>query len=136
MAILVQERVGKLKDLMDKRISYQTQKIEKTDFEYHIGDKLKFVLIVADEDMMFKADETIPIMIKKIKIPPQTIIVSSMYGIHPIGHLSAIGSHNVPPGIIDEERTADFGMFHAALDGKISKDEVIGATIMLPVREI
>jgi hypothetical protein len=135
MAILVQERAGKLKDL-DEKISYQTQKIEKTDFEYYIGDKLKFVLIVADEDMVFGDDETKPIMIKKIKIPPQTIIVSSMYGIHPIGHLSAIGSHNVPPGIIDEERTADFGMFHAAIDGKISKDEVIGATIMLPVREI
>jgi len=27
-------------------------------------------------------------------------------------------------------------MFHAAIDGKISKDEVVGATIMLPVRQI
>jgi hypothetical protein len=26
-------------------------------------------------------------------------------------------------------------MFHAAMDGKIQKDEVIGAVILLPVRE-
>jgi hypothetical protein len=133
MAILVQERAGKL---LDEGIFYEKQEIKRTDFEYQIGDKLKFVLIVADEDMEFKVNETKPISIKKIKIPPQTVIVSSMYGIHPIGHLSAIGSYNVPSGIIDKERIADFGMFHAAIAGKISKDEVVGATIMLPVREI
>jgi hypothetical protein len=97
---------------------------------------LKFVLVVADEDQEFKTNEAKPISIKKIKIPPQNIIISSMYGIHPIGHLSAIGSYDVPSGIIDKERIADFGMFHAAIEGKISKEEVIGATIMLPVREI
>ena len=97
MAILVQERAGKL---LDEGIFYEKQEI------------------------------------KKIKIPPQNIIVSSMYGIHPIGHLAAIGSYNVPSGIINKERIVDFGMFHAAIDGKISKDEVVGATIMLPVREI
>jgi hypothetical protein len=133
MAILVQERAGKL---LDEGIFYEKQEIKRTDFEYQIGDKLKFVLIVANEDMEFKANETKPISIKKIKIPPQTVIVSSMYGIYPIGHLSAIGSYNVPSGIIDKERIADFGMFHAATAGKISKDEVVGATIMLPVREI
>lgn len=132
MAILIQERAGKL---LDEGIFFEKQEVEKTDFEYHVEDKLRFVLAVADEDLEFKANETKPISIKKIKIPPQTIIVSSMYGIHPIGHLSAIGSYNVPPGIIDEERIADFGMFHAAIAGKISKDEVVGATIMLPVRE-
>jgi hypothetical protein len=133
MAILVQERAGKL---LDEGIFYEKQEIEKTDFEYQIGDKLRFVLVVADENIEFKVNEAKPISIKKIKIPPQNLIVSSMYGIHPIGHLSAIGSYNVPSGIIDKERIADFGMFHAAIDGIISKDEVIGATIMLPVREI
>jgi hypothetical protein len=133
MAILVQERAGKL---LDEGILYEKEEIVRTDFEYRIGDKLKFVLVVADEDQEFKTNEAKPISIKKIKIPPQNIIISSMYGIHPIGHLSAIGSYDVPSGIIDKERIADFGMFHAAIEGKISKEEVIGATIMLPVREI
>jgi hypothetical protein len=133
MAKLVLERAGKL---LDEGVFYETQEFEKTIFKYHIGDELDFVLIVADEDMVFKADETKPISIKKLKIPPQTLIIPSMFGIHPIGHLSAIGSYNVLPGIVDKERIVDFGMFHAALPGKISNKEVIGATLMVPVKEI
>jgi hypothetical protein len=49
--------------------------------------------------------------------------------------LSAVGSYNVPAGIIDKERIVDFGMFHAAMDGKISKNEVIGTVILLPVKK-
>lgn len=133
MAKLVLERAGKL---LDEGVFYETQEFEKTIFKYHIGDELDFVLIVADEDMVFKADETKPISIKKLKIPPQTLNIPSMFGIHPIGHLSAIGSYNVLPGIVDKERIVDFGMFHAALPGKISNEEVIGATLMVPVKEI
>ena len=133
MAKLVLERAGKL---LDEGIFYETQEIEQTVFKYQIGAKLNLVLIVADEDMELKNNETKPITIKKLKIPPHTAIVPSMYGIHPIGHLSAIGSYNVLPGIIDKERIVDFGMFHAALSGKISKEEVIGSTLMVPIREI
>jgi hypothetical protein len=133
MAKLVLERAGKL---LDEGVFYETQEVEKTIFRYQMGDELDFVLIVADEDMVFKADETKPISVKKLKIPPQTLIIPSMFGIHPIGHLSAIGSYNVLPGIVDKERIVDFGMFHAALPGKISNKEVIGATLMVPVKEI
>jgi hypothetical protein len=52
--------------LKDEGIFYEKQEIKRTDFEYHIGDKLKFVLIVADEDMEFKVNETKPISIKKV----------------------------------------------------------------------
>jgi hypothetical protein len=130
MAKLVLERAGKL---LDEGVFYETQEVEKTFFEYHIGDKLNFILVVADEDMEFNINETKPISVKKLKIPPKTLIIPSMFGIHPIGHLSAIGSYNVLPGIIEKERIIDFGMFHAALEGKISKEEVIGATLMVPV---
>ena len=133
MVTLVLERAGKL---LDAGVFYETQELEKTIFEYSIGDKLNFVLIVADEDMEFNINESKPVSIKKLKIAPRTVIVPSMYGIHPIGHLSAIGSYNVLPGIIDKERIVDFGMFHAALPGKILKEEVIGATLMIPVKEM
>ena len=112
MAKLVLERAGKL---LDEGVFYETQEVEKTFFEYHIGDKLNFVLVLADEDMEFNINETKPISVKKLKIPPKTLIIPGMDGIHPIGHLSAIGSYNVLPGIID-------------------KEEVIGATLMVPVK--
>lgn len=132
MPVLLHERAGKM---LDEGIFYETEEISKTEFEYKVGDSLKLHLVVSNEYAEFRANEAKPVSIQKIKIQPNEVIVSSMFGIHPIGHLSAVGSYNVPSGIIDEERIVDFGMFHAAMDGKIQKDEVIGAVILLPVKE-
>lgn len=132
MPVLLHERAGKM---LDEGIFYETEEITKTEFEYKVGDSLKLHLVVSNENMEFRANEAKSVSIQKIKIQPNEVIVSSMFGIHPIGHLSAVGSYNVPIGIIDAERIVDFGMFHAAMDGKISKDEVIGAVILLPVEE-
>ncbi len=133
MPILLHERAGKM---LDEGIFYESEEITKTEFEYKVRDSLKLHLVVSDENAEFSANEAKPVSIQKIKIEPNEIVVSSMFGIHPIGHLSAVGSYNVPSGIIDEERIVDFGMFHAAMAGKIQKDEVIGAVILLPVEEL
>ncbi len=133
MPVLLHERAGKM---LDEGIFYETEEITKTEFEYKVGDSLKLHLVVSNENTEFSANEAKPVSIQKIKVQPNEVIVSSMFGIHPIGHLSAVGSYNVPSGIIDEERIVDFGMFHAAMDGRISKDEVIGAVILLPVKEL
>jgi hypothetical protein len=132
MPILLHERAGKM---LDEGIFYETEEITKTEFEYKVGDSLKLHLVVSNENVEFRANEAKPLSIQKIKIQANEIIISSMFGIHPIGHLLAVGSYNVPAGIIDEERIVDFGMFHAAMDGKISKNEVIGAVILLPVKQ-
>jgi len=133
MPVLLHERAGKM---LDEGMFYETEEITKTEFEFKVGDSLKLHLVVSNENMEFRANEAKSLSIQKIKIQPNVVIVSSMFGIHPIGHLSAVGSYNVPAGIIDEERIVDFGMFHAAMDGKISKDDVIGAVILLPVEEL
>jgi hypothetical protein len=132
MPVLLHERAGKM---LDEGIFYETEEITKTEFEYKVGDSLKLHLVVSNENVEFRANEAKPLSIQKIKIQANEIIISSMFGIHPIGHLLAVGSYNVPAGIIDEERIVDFGMFHAAMDGKISKNEVIGAVILLPVKQ-
>jgi hypothetical protein len=132
MPILLHERAGKM---LDEGIFYETEEITKTEFEYKMGDSLKLHLVVSNENAELRANEAKPVSIQKIKIQPNEVIISSMFGIHPIGHLSAVGSYNVPSGIIDEERIVDFGMFHAAIDGKISRDEVIGSVILLRVKK-
>jgi hypothetical protein len=132
MPVLLHERAGKI---LDEGIFYETEEITKTEFEYKVGDSLKLHLVVSNENAEFRANEAKPVSIQKIKVQPNEVIISSMFGIHPIGHLSAVGSYNVPSGIIDEERIVDFGMFHAAMDGKISRDEIIGAIILLPVKK-
>lgn len=133
MPLLIHERAGKM---LDEGIFYETEEITRTEFEYKVGDSLKLHLVVSNENVEFRANEAKTVSIQKIKIKPDEVIISSMFGIHPVGHLSAVGGYNVPPGIIDTERTVDFGMFHAAMAGKISEDEVIGAVILLPVKKI
>lgn len=133
MPLLIHERAGKI---LDEGIFYETEEITRTEFEYKVGDSLKLHLVVSNENVEFRANEAKTVSIQKIKIKPDEVIISSMFGIHPVGHLSAVGGYNVPPGIIDTERTVDFGMFHAAMAGKISEDEVIGAVILLPVKKI
>lgn len=133
MPLLIHERAGKM---LDEGIFYETEEITRTEFEYKVGDSLKLHLVVSNENAEFRANEAKTVSIQKIKIKPDEVIISSMFGIHPVGHLSAVGGYNVPPGIIDTERTVDFGMFHAAMAGKISEDEVIGAVILLPVKKI
>ena len=132
MSVLLHERAGKM---LDEGIFYETEEITKIEFEYKIGDSLKLRLVISNENVDFNANEAKSISIQKIRIRPNDVIISSMYGIHPIGHLSAVGSYNVPSGIINEERIIDFGMFHAAMNGKILKDEVIGMVILIPVEE-
>ncbi len=132
MPSLLHERAGKM---LDEGIFYETEEITRTEFEYKVGDSLKLHLVVSNENVEFRANEAKPVSIQKMKIQPDEVIISSMFGIHPIGHLLAVGSYNVPSGIIDEERTVDFGMFHAAMDGKISRDEVIGVVVLLSVKK-
>ena len=132
MPILLHERAGKM---LDEGIFYEAEEITKLEFEYKIGDSLKLRLVVSNEDTEFNANEAKPISIQKIRVQPNDVIISSMYGIHPIGHLSAVGSYNVPSGIINEERIIDFGMFHAAINGRVSKDDVIGMVILISVKE-
>ncbi len=131
MPVLLHERAGKM---LDEGIFYESEEITQTEFDYKIGDSLKLNLVVSNENAEFSANEAKPVSIKRIRVQPNEVIVSSMFGIHPIGHLSAVGSYNVPSGIIDDERIVDFGMFHAAMAGKIQKDEVIGAVILIPIR--
>ncbi len=131
MPVLLHERAGKM---LDEGIFYESEEITQTEFDYKIGDSLKLNLVVSNENAEFSANEQNPFRLEKIRVRPNEVIISNMFGIHPIGHLSAVGSYNVPSGIIDDERIVDFGMFHAAMAGKIQKDEVIGAVILIPVK--
>lgn len=130
MPKLIHERLDKL---LAEGEYYSSEEIDKTEFEYKVTGNLKIVLLVSKETVNFKVDETKTIAIEDVIVPPCNLILSSMYGIHPIGHISAIGSFRVPLSIIDEERRIDYAMFHAAMDGRVSKDEVVGAAIIVPV---
>jgi hypothetical protein len=77
MPVLLHERAGKM---LDEGIFYETEEITKTEFEYKVGDSLKLHLVVSNENAEFRGNEAKPVSIQKIKIRPNEVIISSMFG--------------------------------------------------------
>ncbi len=87
--------------------------------------------IIADDDVDFKAGESVPVKIKKIHIPANYIFFLSAYASNRQGHALAVGEETPLP--ISMDRHVDHAMFVAAVDGSIQKDDLIGVIILLPV---
>ena len=85
--------------------------------------------IVADEDMEFKQGEIKPIKIKKIKIPPMSVILICPYGRHRVGHVIAVGEEVPMP--ISVEREVDMAMFACGFDGEVKKGDLIGMLLIV-----
>jgi len=91
----------------------------------------KMRAIVADEDVIIKANEAKPIKIKKIDVPENHITFLSAYAANRYGHAIAVGGEVHLP--ISMNKTVDHASFLASLDGKIEKDDLLGVLILLPI---
>ncbi|EHP89073.1 DUF22 domain-containing protein [Methanotorris formicicus] len=115
-------RVGKIEhEIESKKYLY--------DFKFKEGGKI--IPIVADEDVEFKQGDAKSIKIKEIKIPPKHLILLCPYARHRVGHIIAIGEEFPVP--VEMERSADRAMFIAGIDGKVSKDDLIGMALLIPI---
>ena len=91
----------------------------------------KMRAIVADEDVIIKANEAKPIKIKKIDVPENHITFLSAYAANRYGHAVAVGGEVHLP--ISMDKTVDHASFLASLDGHIEKDDLLGVLILLPI---
>ncbi|MDI9618122.1 DUF22 domain-containing protein [Methanothermobacter sp.] len=87
--------------------------------------------IIADEDVEVRAGEAKPVKIKEISIPANHIVFMCAYATNPLGHPIAAGEETPLP--ISMDRKADHATFVAAVDGKISRNDLLGVLIILPV---
>ena len=85
--------------------------------------------IVADEDMEFKQGDIKPIKIKKIKIPPMSVLLICPYGRHRVGHVIAVGEEVPMP--ISVEREVNMAMFACGFDGEVKKGDLIGMLLIV-----
>ena len=110
---------------------YETLK-EHAMGDFKVGTIIgKLRAIVADENVVVKANESKPIKIKPIKIPANHITFLSAYAANRYGHAIAVGEEVHLP--ISLEKTVDHANFVASLEGKIQKDDLLGVLILLPV---
>ncbi|MEO2117027.1 MAG: DUF22 domain-containing protein [Methanocaldococcus sp.] len=104
-------------------------KEEEARYDLIIKNEAKIEPIVADEDKEFKQGDIKPIKIKKIKIPPMSILLICPYGRHRVGHVIAVGEEIPMP--IEAEREADMATFACGMDGEVKKGDLIGMLLIV-----
>ena len=104
-------------------------KEEEVRHDLIIKNEVKIEPIVADEDMEFKQGDIKPIRIKKIKIPPMSVLLICPYGRHRVGQVIAVGEEIPMP--IEAEREADMATFACGMDGEVRKGDLIGMLLII-----
>ena len=102
---------------------------EEAKYDLIIKNEAKIEPIVADEDKEFKQGDIKPIKIKKIKIPPMSVLLICPYGRHRVGHVIAVGEEVPMP--IEVEREVDMATFACGMDGELKKGDLIGMLLIV-----
>ncbi|CAB3289898.1 DUF22 domain-containing protein [Methanocaldococcus lauensis] len=113
------------------RITEIEKEIREEELKYDliIKNEAKIEPIVADEDKEFKQGDIKPIRIKKIKIPPMSVLLICPYGRHRVGHVIAVGEEVPMP--IEAEREVDMAAFACGFDGEVKKGDLIGMLLIV-----
>ncbi|WP_457612643.1 DUF22 domain-containing protein [Methanocaldococcus sp.] len=113
------------------RISKLEKKIkeEEVKCDLIIKNEAKIEPIVAEEDVELKQGDIKPIKIKKIKIPPMSVLLICPYGRHRAGQVIAVGEEVPMP--IEVEREVDMATFACGMDGEVKKGDLIGMLLMV-----
>ena len=91
--------------------------------------KVRLVPVVANEKVAFKEGEFQFVPIKPIKIPANSVVIQSHYGVNGMGHLSCIGCQEFKKH--DEDRTADMSVFQSRIKASVLKGDLLGQVLIV-----
>ena len=92
--------------------------------------KVRLVPVIASEKVAFTEGESQFVPIKPIKIPANSVVVQSYYGVNGMGHISCIGSTEFKKP--DEDRTADMSIFQSRIKASVLKGDLLGQVLIVP----
>ncbi len=92
--------------------------------------RVRLVPVIANEKVAFLVGESQFVAIKPIKIPANSIVVQSYYGVNGMGHLSCIGTQEFKRP--DEDRTADMSVFQSRIKAFVLKGDLLGQVLIVP----
>ncbi|MDY6931487.1 MAG: DUF22 domain-containing protein [Halobacteriota archaeon] len=105
------------------------------EFDFKTGNVLgKTLYLIAAEGKEYYAGEIKPIKIEEVKIPKDRLMILSPYARHAVGHVIAIGEEISMP--VEEDRSADYGLFVAGIAGEVKKGELIGVITLIPIEPL
>lgn len=126
MSVHITHRIRKIVQEIDKR--------RMAPFDFIAGDTYRIGYLIADEDKDFKSGDAKPIKIRKVDIPKNSILCISPYGRHGVGQVISFGEEIAKPAEVN--RSADFALFVAGVDGSVKKDDLIGVMMYFPFTQV
>ena len=92
--------------------------------------KVRMVPVVANEKVAYEEGESQFVPINPIKIPANSVIIQSFYGVNGMGHLACIGSQEFKRP--DQDRTADMSVFQSRIKASVLKGDLLGQVLIVP----
>lgn len=102
------------------------------DATYDITGDMRFIPIIAAEEVHFEEGELKPIKIEPFEVAANTYLLPSLYGYHGMGHVLSVGGKAIKK--VEEERIIDYSMFAAAVKGEVNKGDLLGTATLLPLK--
>jgi len=93
--------------------------------------EVKPTYIVADETVSVKAGELKRIKVKKLKIPPNSVLHLSLYAVSKLGNIASVGEDLPKP--MDMPRSVEFVYFSAWKTGTIKKGDFLNYFLAIPL---
>ncbi len=89
----------------------------------------RLIPVVANEKVPFNVGEMRILNIKPIKIPANSIVLQSFFGVNGMGHITCIGSTEFQ--VIDQDRIADKAMFQSRIKAAVMSGDILGQVLIV-----
>ncbi|NKQ37937.1 MAG: DUF22 domain-containing protein [Methanosarcinales archaeon] len=109
-----------------------TKKIEASNYEFTISTRVKWEMVIADEETPIEKGEIKKINIKPFQIQQDTITLPCSFMRHAYAFLMKIGT-GADACSVDRERTVHHAYIMGADTGKINKGDYLGTLNLLPI---
>jgi len=106
--------------------------VDGENYEYTIGTKGGWRMLIADEDVKIEKGNLYKIRIKEVVIPPESISMPCSCIRNALGFVEATGTLE-KPGLVEEERRINFVVFTAIEDGEIKEGDLLGVINVFPI---
>ena len=116
----------------DKEGRLKADIVDTEDYEFTIATRGSWKMLVADEDVEFKAGEAKPVKIRRTILPRESIMLKCPVTRHALGYITSLGRRGEPQPV-EAERELNYVIFTAIEDGKIRKGDLLGVVNIFPV---
>lgn len=106
--------------------------VEAAPYEFTVGTRAKWEMVIADENLNVKKGECVNIKIRPITLHSHTIALPCAFNQHPIVTTLRI-NEGCAPKPVEAERTARYATALALSDGEVREGDLLGVLNIFPV---